>query len=91
MNLTALFAAAGALAGTVIALTLELVPERLDLAGLVLTSAGLGTLAGSAYGLVRRVDSDRRARYAERGALRRGHRLRPVRAAVRAPGGILNP
>jgi hypothetical protein len=52
-----------------VAIVFQPLPERVDLVYAVLTSAGLGSLVGSALGAVRGVRAARRARYAERGSL----------------------
>lgn len=54
------------------ATTFELLPQRIDLIGFVLSFAGLGALLGSAYGQLLGVSPARRAKYAEDSALRCG-------------------
>lgn len=51
------------------ATTVSLLPERLDLPGLVLTSSGLGALVGAFVALLGGARGESRGRYAEIGAL----------------------
>jgi hypothetical protein len=48
-----------------LAVTLELLPERLDLPGFILMMAGLGSLTGSAWGALAGASATKRAQYAE--------------------------
>lgn len=50
---------------TVRATTFEILPQRIDLVGLVLSSAGLGALLGSGYGRLRETSREKRAALAE--------------------------
>ena len=50
-------------AGLLVAVALELVPQRIDLVGFVLQSAGLGSLAALALAVVVGGDEDRFARW----------------------------
>jgi hypothetical protein len=49
-----------------LAVTLELLPERLDLPGFSLMMAGLGGLTGSAWGVLAGASTTKRAQYSER-------------------------
>jgi hypothetical protein len=53
----------------VVATTFELLPERLDLSGLVLTASGLGALFAAFGAVLTGAGSEGRARRAEKGAL----------------------
>jgi hypothetical protein len=48
-----------------LAVTLELLPERLDLPGFILMMAGLGGLTGSAWGVLAGASATKRAQYSE--------------------------
>ena len=61
--------ATAVLTGGVVATTLQLVPEQLDLLSFVLTMAGASALSGSAFGLARGTGNDGRGRYSEQGAI----------------------
>jgi membrane protein YqaA with SNARE-associated domain len=52
-----------------VAVVFEPLPERIDPFYAVLTTAGLGSLLGSALGAIMGVSAPRRALYAERGSL----------------------
>lgn len=51
------------------ATTFELLPERIDLLGFVLSSAGVGALVGSLLGHMQRANQEARATYTEKSAL----------------------
>lgn len=55
--------------GSVRATTFELLPQRVDLLGFVLSSAGIGALLGSLYGHWQGASRDQRAIQTERFAL----------------------
>jgi hypothetical protein len=52
-----------------LAVTLELLPDRVDLAGFVLMASGLGALLGSAVGLLTGASRAKRAIHSERWSL----------------------
>jgi hypothetical protein len=56
----------------VVATTFELLPERIDVLGFVLSLSGIGALGGALTGVLRRVGRERRAQYTEMGALYAG-------------------
>jgi hypothetical protein len=53
--------------GAAVAVTFELLPQRVDLIGFVLQGAGLGGLLATAFAAVRRPSPSERGRWIERG------------------------
>jgi hypothetical protein len=56
-----------AVSGTVVAVSFDLLPERVDLVGFVLQGAGLGALVATALAVVRNAQKSERARWVEVG------------------------
>jgi hypothetical protein len=53
--------------GATVAVTFELLPQRVDLIGFVLQGAGLGGLLAAAFAAVRRTSASERGRWIEKG------------------------
>lgn len=53
--------------GTVVAVSFDVLPERVDLVGFVLQGAGLGALVATALAVVRNAKKSERARWVEVG------------------------